>query len=583
MSASWLPRISFGMIVLNGEPFVRYNLRAIYPFAYEILVVEGACPSAAEVATPEGHSRDGTVERLRTFIETEDPEGKVRLVTAEDEGCCNGFWSEKDAMSAAFGKRASGDFLWQVDVDEFYLPAAMEAVCRMLVARPSITEVSFPMTTFWGSETVEVDGFFLRTFRPRRLFRWGHGYQYVRHRPPTVTNPDGRDLHALKPVHAGEMAVLGVKVLHYEMLFPKQVREKNRYYARATWTTALRRVEEWADSAYFRLCRPFRVHMVYQHRSWLRRYTGPCPPQIAAMMADVRAGNFPDVETRPMDDVERLLLSPWYLLQRTILEMLVPLDALRLASRALVRSILLATPFGQWLRRLRTHTREASVPALETKPHDRLAEAWRTPSIVVGQQRVTDNELRELREGHPTLPWRVLAEAVRATGESDHTILEVGCSTAYHSEVLATLLCRPIHYIGIDYSEAMIRAGKSRYPGVLLCAGDAAALPLASASVDVLISGCVILHVPRWRDAIREASRVSRRWVVFQRTPIRKGNTRVFTKDAYGVRCLEYHFGEAEFFQTITTAGLRLFRAFEISDGDTAWKTLVFEKKRHAG
>jgi hypothetical protein len=36
------PRITFGMIVLNGEPFMRYNLQAIYPFAHQIIVVEGA-------------------------------------------------------------------------------------------------------------------------------------------------------------------------------------------------------------------------------------------------------------------------------------------------------------------------------------------------------------------------------------------------------------------------------------------------------------------------------------------------------------------------------------------------------------
>ena len=28
-----LPRITFGMIVLNGEPFLEYNLRSLYPFA----------------------------------------------------------------------------------------------------------------------------------------------------------------------------------------------------------------------------------------------------------------------------------------------------------------------------------------------------------------------------------------------------------------------------------------------------------------------------------------------------------------------------------------------------------------------
>ena len=40
-------RITFGIIVLNGEPFVRYNLRAIYPFAHQIIVAEGASKKAA--------------------------------------------------------------------------------------------------------------------------------------------------------------------------------------------------------------------------------------------------------------------------------------------------------------------------------------------------------------------------------------------------------------------------------------------------------------------------------------------------------------------------------------------------------
>ena len=39
------------MIVLNGEPFVRHTLRAIYRYAYEIIVVEGATPGARNIAT----------------------------------------------------------------------------------------------------------------------------------------------------------------------------------------------------------------------------------------------------------------------------------------------------------------------------------------------------------------------------------------------------------------------------------------------------------------------------------------------------------------------------------------------------
>jgi hypothetical protein len=56
-------RITFGIIVLNGEPFTKYCRRALYPFAHEIIVVEGAVPAA----TPDGHSLDGTLEALDRF------------------------------------------------------------------------------------------------------------------------------------------------------------------------------------------------------------------------------------------------------------------------------------------------------------------------------------------------------------------------------------------------------------------------------------------------------------------------------------------------------------------------------------
>jgi hypothetical protein len=118
-----LPKITFGLIVLNGEPFTRYNLRALYPFAHQIIVAEGASPKAAHVATPDGHSIDGTLDILRRFKAEEDPEDKIIIVTAEDEGHPNGFWpGEKDEQSQAYAKRATGDWLWQVDIDEFYQP-----------------------------------------------------------------------------------------------------------------------------------------------------------------------------------------------------------------------------------------------------------------------------------------------------------------------------------------------------------------------------------------------------------------------------------------------------------------------------
>ncbi len=84
-------RITFGIIVLNGEPFTQYCIKALYPHAYGIIIAEGACEGAQNIATPDAHSRDGTLEILKELKRKEDPENKITIVTAEDEGHPDGF------------------------------------------------------------------------------------------------------------------------------------------------------------------------------------------------------------------------------------------------------------------------------------------------------------------------------------------------------------------------------------------------------------------------------------------------------------------------------------------------------------
>ena len=76
-------------------PFIKYNLKALYPYAHQIIVVEGAAPSAKYVAFEDGHSQDNTLDILRRFRAEEDPENKVTVITAEDEGYPNGFGRKK--------------------------------------------------------------------------------------------------------------------------------------------------------------------------------------------------------------------------------------------------------------------------------------------------------------------------------------------------------------------------------------------------------------------------------------------------------------------------------------------------------
>ncbi len=313
------PRISFGIIVLNGEPFTKYCLRALYPFAHEIIVIEGAAPGAADIATPDGHSTDGTLESLASFKVHEDPADKVKIVTRE------GYWSEKDEMSQAYAALATGDFLWQVDIDEFYRPEDMHRVVTLLRDNPSLSAMSFKQIQFWGGLQYYVDGWYLRIGGEQfhRLFRWSPGSRYVTHRPPTVATPEGKDTRALNWLDAYEMERRGIYLYHYSFLFPKQAQEKCRYYANAAWARR-GKANLWCERAFMSLETPFRVHNVYEYPGWLERFHGTHPPQIAALMADIKAGRV-SVELRKTDDIERLLESRWYRLGRSVLKATFPL------------------------------------------------------------------------------------------------------------------------------------------------------------------------------------------------------------------------------------------------------------------
>ena len=102
-------RFSFGMIVFNGEAFLREVLESIYDFAFEVIVVEGPDVNALPMAGPDGGSSDGTMDILRTFP---DPEKKIKVI--------RGVWQSKDHQCNRFIEEACGDYIWQVDDDEIY-------------------------------------------------------------------------------------------------------------------------------------------------------------------------------------------------------------------------------------------------------------------------------------------------------------------------------------------------------------------------------------------------------------------------------------------------------------------------------
>jgi hypothetical protein len=336
-----MPRISFGMIALNAEPFTRYNLRALYPVAHQILVVEGATLPARSIARTDGHSRDGTLEALRAFQAEEDPDRKVTVVTAEDEGYADGFWpGEKDEMSAVYASRATGDWLWQVDADEFYRNEHFQEIGETLQADPAITACSFRQLQFWGGFDSTVDSWYLRRGGDvfHRLFRWGKGYRYVSHRPPTVHDAEGRDVRRQRWVGPRTWARRGIFVYHYSLVFPRQVSEKCRYYD-ATPRVPGNEYSRWMREVFETLRDPLHAHNVYVTPGWLLPFRGRHPQAVDALRRDLASGLLVE-EQRRSDDIARLLGSPRYRLQCAALRCLDYPDRVRqrcartLAARA---------------------------------------------------------------------------------------------------------------------------------------------------------------------------------------------------------------------------------------------------------
>jgi len=310
-------RITFGMIVFNGEPFVKYNLSSIYSIAHQIIVVEGACKSSISIAGTDGHSTDGTLELLYRFKKEQDPENKIIIVTAAEEGYIDGIWPEKDEMSRAYAKRATGNYLWQVDSDEFYHEEQLARLMIILCTeRPDM--VSFPMLTFWGSPDYTVEGFLrIRTKQEiPRLFAWGPGFTYATHRPGTVLNKQGTDLRKKIWLRGSVLRNMKIYMYHYSLLFPHQVFNKVRYYKQLLNSP----YDTWEESVYKRLEKPFRVHNDYHNISWLRYFTGEHPLAINEMIKDIQNQTI-EVEQRDCTDVKNLLAKRQYRITTALLRL----------------------------------------------------------------------------------------------------------------------------------------------------------------------------------------------------------------------------------------------------------------------
>lgn len=202
------------------------------------------------------------------------------------------------------------------------------------------------------------------------------------------------------------------------------------------------------------------------------------------------------------------------------------------------------------------------IAAAEVTPA--MTSAWQSHDIPARQRALVQHELKEMYRGNVAVPFKTLSDILNPIVSNGDSVLEIGCASGYYYEILEYLLNKRIAYTGVDYSEAMIKMAKNYYPKVKFFTADGANLFFSDRQFHTVISSCILLHVPNYRDHIFETARVADKFIVASRTPICKSRpTQLLKKFAYEVEAVELIFNEEEFVREFALNRFELVRAAE--------------------
>jgi ubiquinone/menaquinone biosynthesis C-methylase UbiE len=110
---------------------------------------------------------------------------------------------------------------------------------------------------------------------------------------------------------------------------------------------------------------------------------------------------------------------------------------------------------------------------------------------------------------------RILAEQINAHTPRDvRNILDVGCGDGYLLHILQKNSSKDIKYYGLDQSLTRLKRVLEKIPLVKNTLGEITLLPFRNNSFDVVICSEVLEHVLKYRTALQELLRITKKYVI---------------------------------------------------------------------
>ena len=208
-------------------------------------------------------------------------------------------------------------------------------------------------------------------------------------------------------------------------------------------------------------------------------------------------------------------------------------------------------------------------------------ETWQNEKMPMRQWKIVSGQIQRRKRNIESLEFRSFREALEiGYKEMDYfSVLEVGCSYGYYSEVLKHSFPNA-SYTGVELPEKFIDFCREKFPGINLQQMDAQDLrEITDCQFDCVISGCVLLHVPNWEKALIESARVANRTLILHRTPLSETDTQRYIKSAYGSPTLEWKFSINDINGHLAARNFQLQHIIPLHVSDNAQvATMIYER-----